>query len=190
MQRNTKRSRGKKFSLKLQPELVPQPLWGLSACKLLRGLAPWKQIRFAELERAGHRCETCGATSHPLFCHEQWQYDDQKSVATLTAFHLACADCNLVLHMGLAHLRGEFTQALAQLCRVNQIAEESAKQIFANARSIWRKRSRKHWRVGVVPELLQTYPQLKVLVGLDTQRVGPQRELRFRVTGDKIVEMK
>ncbi len=187
MRGNPKRRSERVVSFKLRPELVPQPLWGVSACKLLNGRAPWKAIRIAELSRAGHRCETCTSSSVPLFCHEQWKYDDHKAITTLTGFHIACSDCNLALHMGIAHLRGEFDKALTQLCQVNKITEEEANRLFNNARAVWKRRSEKHWRVGVVPRLLVSYPQLKVLVGLDTRRTGPARDLRFVITGKEIV---
>jgi hypothetical protein len=153
---------------KLEPELVPQPLWGISACNLLRPQSRWRAIRSIALERAGHRCEACTEISTPLYCHEQWLYDIRKSKVTLTGFRIVCKNCNRVVHIGLAYRRGELPEALSQLARVNAISEAQAKQMYARASVIWRSRSRKDWKVNVKPQILKLFPQLDVLVGIDT----------------------
>jgi hypothetical protein len=71
--------------------------------------------------------------------------------------------------MGLAHAQGELSEALAQLGRVNAITEVKANRMFERASAMWGKRSRKHWRVTVSTRLLKTFPQLRVLVGIDTR---------------------
>jgi hypothetical protein len=152
---------------KLKPELVPEPLWGISACSLLRPQSLWRAIRSDVLERAGHRCQTCRETTPPLYCHEQWRYEDGKGAAILTGFRIVCQKCNRAVHMGLAHSRGELPEALAQLRRVNAITEAEATRMFERASATWEKRSLKNWRVIVRPRLLKAFPQLCVLVGID-----------------------
>jgi len=154
---------------KLKPELVPEPLWEISACRLLRPPSLWRAIRSDVLERAGHRCQTCTETTPPLYCHEQWRYEDAKCKAILTGFRIVCQKCNRAVHMGLAHSRGELPEALAQLGRVNAITEAEATRMFERASATWEKRSLKNWRVNVRPRLLKAFPQLRLLVGIDTR---------------------
>src|SRR6266571_1799731 len=181
MQRESKRQGKIQAKFKLRPVLVPEPLWGVSACKLLHNDRRWKAIRYAELDRAGYRCATCRATTPRLYCHEQWHYDDRKAIATLTAFRIACEDCNRVLHMGWANARGDLPTALAHLTQMNQITDAQAKRMFDRASATWARRSNKHWRLVVAQGLIRTYPQLKVLEGLDTHRIGPLREQQIPV---------
>ena len=151
----------RKFTL--YPELVPRPLWGISAYRLLRRRAPWKRIRNATLEEAGRRCSVCGETTPPLFCHERWCYNDKKGVALLEGFAIVCRDCNRAIHIGLAGVLGEHEAAIAHLCRVNRITEAEANVMVKRALTIWDNRSGKNWRVVVATTLLKIYPQLGVL---------------------------
>jgi len=162
-----KASRLSRRRAKLKPELVPQPLWGINACKLLRPQSLWRCIRSAELERAGQRCEACTEITAPLYCHEQWRYDDRRRKAILTGFRIVCKKCNRAVHMGLAHSHGELPAALAHLARVNSITEAEANRMFERASATWERRSLKNWRVTVRPRLLKAFPQLRVLVGID-----------------------
>ena len=172
MRKGTEAKRIGQGSLKLRLELVPETLWGISACNVLGGRAAWQRIRIAELNRAGHRCDTCGGTSKPLYCREQWRYDDENAVATLSGFQIACIECNHVHHIGQTNMRVRFRNALTHFCRVSRITDEYAKHIFGKARAVWGERSRKDWRIAVTPSLLKLYPQLDVLVGIDTRDVG------------------
>jgi hypothetical protein len=157
---------------KLQPVPVPAPLWEISAYRILNRRAPWKHIREAALESSGHRCSICGVRPQPgvtsdwrLYCHEDWHYDDSKSLATLQAFEILCADCNSVTHMGRASALGYLDQSVKHLCRVNGIAEAQAVLVFRRAMDTWKERSKKQWRVAVSRALLARYPQLQVLDG-------------------------
>jgi hypothetical protein len=150
--------------LKLQPELAPQPLWGISAYRLLGRGARWKQIRQDTLEAAGHCCSVCGATTPPLSCHEKWDYNDKNTTATLIGFMILCAACDAATHMGRAVKHGQSDIALKQLCRVNGITLAEAKQLFMKAMTAWQERSRKEWRATVARFPLKRYPQLKVVM--------------------------
>lgn len=149
----------------LEPELVPQPLWEISAYRLLPGRAAWDRIRNATLEAAGHRCSICGASGPRLHCNEQWNYDDANGVARLTGFQIVCVACHGAIHMGRTAAVGYLSDALAHLQRVNGITEPEARRMFHGAMEVWRERNQKHWRVVVAPELLANFPELEVLVG-------------------------
>ena len=117
-------------SLKLQPELVPEPLWGTSAHRLLGHTKPWATIRKAALQAAENSCSVCRTTQSRLSCHDQWRYEDNKGVATLVGFTILCADCHGATHMGRAVEHGFGEEAIAQRCRVNRITRAAAEQMF------------------------------------------------------------
>jgi hypothetical protein len=69
----------------LIPELVPGPLWGKSAHKMLGSKAVWKrQIRDDTLANSNNCCSMCKSSKGRMTCHEKWGCDDRLSVATLS----------------------------------------------------------------------------------------------------------
>ena len=70
---------------KLVPELVPRPLWGISAPRALKKSAAWKAIREETLSEVGEKCQFCDAEAR-LECHYKWDYGDKKGVAILVGF--------------------------------------------------------------------------------------------------------
>jgi hypothetical protein len=151
--------------VKLSPQLVPKPLWGISGHRKLHRDS-WRRIRQDALETAGYRCEICGASpplGGSLTCHEVWRYDDRCATATLVRFEIHCADCDTVTHLGRAMKHGEGNFAFEQLCKVNGITRPEARQVYTRAVTIWKDRNTKDWRVVVDETLLQRYPCLAVL---------------------------
>jgi hypothetical protein len=65
--------------------------------------------------------------------------------------------------VGLARVSGSGEQALNQLCKVNGITMQEAKRLYLHAKAVWRKRSKKIWRVTVHKSLLEQYRRLAVL---------------------------
>lgn len=153
----------RKSKVRLTPELVPKPLWGKSAYRLLGRRAPWKAIRRDTLEAAGHRCSICGGTRGQLSCHERWRYDDKRGRATLAGFEIHCADCDAVSHAGRAIMLGFGDVVIKQLRKVNGCTAEEANRMVATAMLLWKRRSRKKWKVVVAAALLKTHPRLQVL---------------------------
>ena len=91
-----------KTPLKLVPNLVPKPLWGISAYRKLTRDS-WRRIRQDALDAAGNRCEMCGVLPQQagsLTCHEVWRYSEARGTATLARLEVHCAKCDSVTHMG------------------------------------------------------------------------------------------
>ncbi len=159
-----------KKKLILTPELVPGPLWGRSAYRMLGRRAKWtKEIRPDALKKANNRCEVCGSNSERLICHDKWQYDDKRLIATLIGFEIHCSKCDLVTHIGhSANFVSEsadeiLLSALNHLCKVNNCAPEAAQTAILDAFKKWEKRSKKSWVVQVAPKLIEQYPELAAL---------------------------
>lgn len=152
----------------LLPALVPRPLWGLSASRLLPRRS-WEAIRKDVLAEASHRCWACGvAREKGLVCHEVWAYDDLGHVATLIALRITCRDCDLVHHIGRAGVVGFGDEALRRMIEVNGITRAEAVDIKDRAMRVWTRRSLNRWEVRVSRDLLRRWPALERLDGQAT----------------------
>jgi hypothetical protein len=160
--------------MKLDPDLIPEPLWNISAASLLgRKSKAWREIRSNALQAAGNACSTCDqATPGGKFmvCDEVWTYDEQQAEAALTGVRILCPACDHARHFARAGQLGKGADALAMLARVNGISEEQARALQAEAHAAWVRRSRQAWTVRVSEPLLTAYPALAVL---DEQRGTP-----------------
>jgi hypothetical protein len=108
---------------------------------MLGGRVVWKKrIRPDALARSKERCNVCAAKAEKLLCHDKWVYDDKKAIAMLAGFEMHC-----------------------ELCKVNKCDEKAALTILTDAHKKWGKRNEKTWKIGVAPELLESYPELEGL---------------------------
>jgi hypothetical protein len=165
-----------KMQLRVRPELVPKPLWGRSGSNLLRR-QDWGRIRDSELEKAQHCCAVCASPEPGLICHEQWAYDDDLKIATLSGLEVHCKRCDLVTHMGRAKAHNMWDQAVAQFCAINRVTPFHAETAYRDAIVLWKKRSLASWTVRVADVLLEQYPQLSILVELANRSDQPSKEL-------------
>jgi hypothetical protein len=146
---------------RLLPELIPEPLWGVSAYRVFGKTKPWKEIRQETLENAGNRCESCEADGPQLACHDKWKYDDKTRVATLIGFEIRCILCHSATHIGRAIELGFEQDAIRQLCKVNRCTEREVEEMIVAAMSQWEERSEKKWTIVIAPALLKRYPRLQ-----------------------------
>jgi hypothetical protein len=148
---------------RLVPELVPKPLWGISASKTLR--FAWKKIRQDVLAAANQKCELCDHEPNPYYgdplnCHEVWHYDDRHAVATLIQLRAQCNDCDSAVHIGRAIVHGAGDKAFAQLQKVNSISYAEAERLYDAALAQWKSRSKVAWQMRVAEPLVARYPAL------------------------------
>jgi predicted restriction endonuclease len=69
----------------------------------------WDRLRRTVYQRAGHRCEICGASREDgarLEAHERWSYQSATRVQRLVRLLCLCSACHEVTHFGLAEVRG------------------------------------------------------------------------------------
>jgi hypothetical protein len=156
----TKRTTSIAKTYRLVPELVPEPLWGISAYRVFGKTKPWKEIRQDTLAEAGHKCGTCDGGGPQLACHDAWSYDDKKCVATLIGFEIRCLLCHNATHVGRAFDLGFQQEVIRQLRGVNRCTEREVVEMINSAMSLWAERSKKKWTVVVTPALLKRYPRL------------------------------
>jgi hypothetical protein len=148
----------------LMPELVPGPLWGRSAHKMLGNKAVWKkQIRGDTLAGANDCCSVCKSSDGRMTCHEKWGYDDKRFVATLLGFEIHCSNCDLVAHAGRAFKLGYGEAVISHLCAINHWDIKHSVTVLKHAMDVWIKRSEEEWRIKVASNLVEQYPELAAL---------------------------
>lgn len=146
---------------RLVPELIPEPLFGISAYRAFGKTKPWKEIRQDTLQNSGNKCESCDSDGPQLACHDKWEYDDKKYIAALIGFEMRCVLCHSATHIGRAMQLGFERDAIRQLCKINRCKVEEVGKMIEAAMSQWEKRSEKKWIVVVAPALLKRYPRLQ-----------------------------
>lgn len=134
-------------------DLVPRTCWftNVRSC-----VAPkdWERLRRMITERAGQRCEACGATADReakrwLEAHERWTFDEAARTQTLKRLICLCTDCHTVTHFGLAQVRGVEAQAFAHLVTVTGMTETQARRHVRDAFALWEKRSALTWSLDL-----------------------------------------
>ena len=137
--------------LKLQIELVPQPLWYLNPRKAM-GPAAWDKLRKEVYAQYGYVCGICGARGR-LNCHERWHYDDEAHVQTLVGFIALCDWCHHVKHLGLAGILAQegkldYERVIQHFLKVNQCTREEFERHKAGAFEQWNERNRFSWKAN------------------------------------------
>ena len=137
-------------SPRLTLDLVPRSSW-YSNVRSHVSEADWDRLRKAAYERAGRRCEVCGGrgATHPVECHELWEYDDAAGVQKLLGLIALCPACHSVKHLGRSHIVGRGDDAIGQLMSVNGWTWEHAEAYIDVVLRIWKLRSRASWRLDV-----------------------------------------
>lgn len=151
--------------MKLEIELVPQPLW----YKNLRSLLPksqWDKIRKSVYARSNYACEICGIPKDKtldglLYCHEQWRYDDKKHVQKLVGFECTCVKCLYVNHRGMANVLGIPDDIIAEhFIQTNRCDHETYETSLRKAFAVWEERGRHRWKQDLthLPTLVERLP--------------------------------
>lgn len=126
-------------------DLVPESCWFKNVRSHV-SKSDWDRLRHIVYERAGNRCECCGAPKDPsqkrwIEAHERWSYDDTRRIQKLERLIALCTDCHQATHFGLANIRGLADKAIAHLMRVRRETEEEVIRHIEQAFELWEKRS-------------------------------------------------
>lgn len=136
--------------MKLTIELVPKSSWQQNVRSALPK-SEWDRIRKETYRNAGYRCEICGGVgeSHPVECHEIWEYDDERNIQRLSGFIALCPDCHRCKHIGLATIQGFREEARLHLAKVNEVSLDKVDDIILSAFEKWNERSQHEWTVDL-----------------------------------------
>lgn len=136
--------------MNLTIELIPSTSW-FSNLRSLLEKEEWDKIRKGCYKKASYKCEICGGKgpTHPVECHETWEYDEDKKIQKLTGLIALCPSCHEVKHLGLAGINGRFDIAVAHFCKINKCTKDEAHKYIEEAFSDWKKRSEKDWDLDI-----------------------------------------
>lgn len=134
-------------------DLVPDSCWftNVRSCVSPKD---WERLRRMITQRAGMRCEACGATEDRqaerwLEAHERWVYDSASCIQRLSRLICLCTECHRVTHFGYAQVRGMEAQAFAHLTKVTKMHPVEARRHIDDAFTLWRVRSRTTWTLDL-----------------------------------------
>lgn len=145
---------------RLSIELVPSTSW-FDNVRTRVPRKEWDFLRKKTYAAANDHCEICGGQgrTHPVECHERWHYDDEKKIQKLEGLIALCPPCHQVKHIGLAEIKGNYEEALAQLCKVNKWDSIEATEYVQAVFDLWNLRSKHEWTVdiSILDELLRDF---------------------------------
>jgi hypothetical protein len=135
---------------RLAVELVPATSWGANLRSVLTQ-ADWDRLRRRTYRAAGYRCEICGerGPTHPVECHELWEYDDANSIQRLLGLIALCPSSHSVQHLGRFHAEGDGNVAFARLVRLNDWSTVVATAYVDLVFEIWEMRSTATWTLDL-----------------------------------------
>ncbi|MDP9442095.1 MAG: hypothetical protein M3P34_07965 [Actinomycetota bacterium] len=146
------------MAIVLRPELVPSPLWGISLHRLLPDKT-WRRLRKEIVAEHDDTCDYCGAVWETrMVCHEEWHYDDELAVATLTGFAVSCQLCNFALHIGRAQQFDRSDEAIEQMMNLNAMSREEVRRLIAEAVLEHKARSTKRWSIRIADDVVGRFP--------------------------------
>jgi 5-methylcytosine-specific restriction endonuclease McrA len=141
----------KSSHMKLSIELVPQSSWGNNLRHEANiPKAKWDQLRRASYKKANYLCEVCGGRgpTHPVECHEIWEYDDQTKTQTLKGLISLCPPCHQVKHIGFALSQGKL-ETLEHLANINQMNPSEIEAYLIHVFNVWNERSQHQWKLDL-----------------------------------------
>lgn len=138
--------------LKLSMDLVPQVQWYQSLYRSMPQ-TEWKRIRSDVVKSQNGRCAICGSLGK-LYCHEVFEYDDQKLVQRLVGFLAICGLCNGVKHFGrsqqlAAEGKIDLEDVIHHFMKVNSCTREDFDRHKAESFAMWRERSTRKWIIDL-----------------------------------------
>jgi hypothetical protein len=150
--------------MRLIPVLIPRPLWGINAHRLLAG-EQWQRMRRDTFSRDNHQCVIC-QQQRQLECHEVFSYDDNTGKAVLERLESRCPNCHDCNHLGRLRKKDPegFKRALVRISDINNMKPKEVILLVKEAFLLHSTRTRP-WEVRVAPDLLNAYPELAKLEG-------------------------
>jgi hypothetical protein len=126
----------------LSIELVPQSSW-YSNVRSNVSKEQWDLIRRESYQKANYLCEICGGkgSTHPVECHEVWEYNEDTKIQKLVRFISLCPNCHKVKHIGLHGVNENIPW--------NNWDSEMANRYVDNCFAIWSRRSRMAWTLDL-----------------------------------------
>lgn len=131
----------------LMPEMLPVTTWE-DNLRTRFSSKQWDILRKECYRRAGHRCEICGGPGLPqVEAHEQWSFDDDFCVQSLTGLLCLCPLCHKAFHLGFAKRIGLYDAVVEHIKAVNGWDSQILSRALELVEKLAQERSRYHWEL-------------------------------------------
>lgn len=142
--------------LKLTIELVPSTSW----CVNLRSIISdrdWDMLRKQAYRNNKHKCEICNGSglkqgfSHPVECHEIWDYDDLNHIQTLIGLISLCPLCHKAKHYGRTIVTNDRSLEVVNhhIRYINDMSIQELNEYIHDQFKIHRERSSHLWTINL-----------------------------------------
>lgn len=134
---------------KINIELIPYEAHGFNVRSRLRK-DQWERICkviHRKTAKSSLRCQQCGESgltqgfSHPVECHEVWEFDENKKTQKLVGMVSICPLCHKAKHIGLADKMGYGEQVRKHMAKYNRWSREQVDNYVAHAKQLVKRRS-------------------------------------------------
>lgn len=135
---------------KLEIELIPKSSW-YSNLRSVLTQPEWDIIRRKSYKSAGYLCQICGCSgkqqgfSHPVECHEQWEYK-ANGVQKLIGLITLCPLCHKCKHIGL---NGGNIEVQKHLSKINGFVGNDKETAIRSAFKEWEERNKINWKLDI-----------------------------------------
>lgn len=134
----------------LRIDLVPETCW-LSNLQSLLTPDEWAACEQYAFRKSEYYCDVCrrGGEIGQVGCYETWNYDDATGIQRLSGLATYCHDCLFVKRYSFSDIPEIHEKVCRHLIKVNNWTELQAHEHLVHALSLWKKRSKYHWRLNI-----------------------------------------
>jgi hypothetical protein len=157
---------------KINMELIPFEAQGFNVRSRVRK-DQWEKICTIVHKKAtpggAYRCQQCGESgkiqgfTHPVECHEVWEFDEINRVQKLVGMVSICPMCHKAKHLGLAEKMGFGAKVREHMAKYNQWSQSQVDEYIRLSKQVVRLKS------GQTYNLDLTYLNSKEFYFLQTQ---------------------
>ena len=130
--------------------LTIEPIPYASRLATLAKLLPserWDTLRRAVNRRARYRCQICGHEGR-MYCHEIWQFNEERGHQFLRGFKALCELCHGVKHLTFVHDDNLQAKLLDHFITVNRVTKEEAEEYLMAAYGKQRRLNQSEWVIN------------------------------------------
>ncbi len=167
--------------MKLNINLLPRGAWGNDLSNTLPK-KEWDILRNYCYKRANNHCEICGKYDENLNAHEEWIFDKNTKIQTLTKIIGVCSNCHGVIHFRNSERNGYGDNAKKHFMKINNCNQlEFAKHYFLEQNRFDELSKIKRWKVvadlskfggegiglkqRILPYIINPYKNIEILLG-------------------------
>ena len=129
-------------------DMIPSTCWFTNARSCVMG-SEWDRLRRFVYDRVKNKCECCGEVTSSPEAHERWEYNEDTYTQIMRRLVCLCTACHETTHIGLAGIKGRYTEAMEHLKNVTCMTDSEAELHDRQSKSLWQMRSKHDWNLDL-----------------------------------------